>query len=125
MDIALEVVHIAVIVFNLVGWVFPRTRFLHWLSVNITAFSWLVMGFFYGFGYCFLTDWHWQVKASLDNMPQESSFITYFLYKIGLQTSERTIDLFTAITFACIFLLSWVINFRRLKNFTMRILKVQ
>ncbi|NPA34065.1 MAG: DUF2784 domain-containing protein [Chlorobi bacterium] len=116
LDIILEVVHIVVVVFNLIGWIFPTTRFLHWISVNITAFSWLIMGFFYGFGYCFLTDWHWKVKAQLGRMPSENSFITYFLHKLGVIIDGSTVDLITAIAFASVFILSWILNFGKVKR---------
>ena len=118
LDIILEFLHIAIIGFNLFGWIFPKTRFLHWISVNITAFSWLVMGFFYGFGYCFLTDWHWQVKSLLNSMPPENSFITYFLHKMGLHIESSIVDVITAVAFAAVFILSWVLNFEKVTDKT-------
>ncbi len=115
LDVFLELLHIAVILFNLFGWIFQKTRFLHWISVNITAFSWLIMGFFYGFGYCFLTDWHWQVKSYLGNVPSENSFIAYFLNKTGMFIDSSTVDLITAVVFAIVFIISWVLNIWKIK----------
>jgi hypothetical protein len=43
----------------------------------LTASSWLVLGYFYGLGYCFLTDWHWQVKRALGVRRLPGSFIKY------------------------------------------------
>ena len=116
LDVLLELTHIIVILFNLIGWLFPKTRFVHWISVNITAFSWLVLGFFYGFGYCFLTDWHWQIKAKLGNIPNENSFITYLLHKVGLSVSENIVDVITAVIFVIVFIISWIMNFHRLRQ---------
>jgi hypothetical protein len=59
------VFHTALIVINLVGWVWAPTRRLHFICVAATLFSWGVMGVFYGFGYCLCTDWHFQVRRSL------------------------------------------------------------
>lgn len=57
--------HTGLIVFNLLGWAWPGTRKLHFLCIAATLFSWIVMGAFYGFGYCLCTDWHFQVRRSL------------------------------------------------------------
>jgi Protein of Unknown function (DUF2784) len=57
--------HTALILFNLVGWVWPQTRRLHFFCIAGTLFSWVAMGAFYGFGYCLCTDWHFQVRRSL------------------------------------------------------------
>lgn len=64
-DVLFFVVHTALIVFNLFGWVWAPTRWLHFICISATLFSWVVMGAFYGFGYCLCTDWHFQVRRSL------------------------------------------------------------
>jgi len=50
----------------MVGWIFPRTRPWHLGLVALTLGSWLVLGlgFGYGLGYCFLTDWHWDIMRA-------------------------------------------------------------
>ena len=64
-DVLFFVFHTALILFNLAGWVWTSTRRLHFICIAATLFSWVVMGAFYGFGYCLCTDWHFQVRRSL------------------------------------------------------------
>lgn len=78
-DWVLTIMHIGITLFNLTGWAFPRLRRIHLASVALTLGSWLILGFFYGFGYCFLTDWHWDVKRQLGERGMPSSFIKYYL----------------------------------------------
>ena len=64
-DVLFFVLHTTLILFNLAGWFWASTRRLHFICIAATLFSWVVMGAFYGFGYCLCTDWHFQVRRSL------------------------------------------------------------
>lgn len=64
-DVLFFVFHTALILFNLVGWVWASTRRIHSICIAATLFSWVVMGAFYGFGYCLCTDWHFQIRRGL------------------------------------------------------------
>ena len=64
-DVFFFVFHTALILFNLAGWAWAPTRRLHFICIAATLFSWVVMGAFFGFGYCLCTDWHFQVRRSL------------------------------------------------------------
>lgn len=65
LNILFFVLHTAVLIFNLTGWIFPRTRALHLFCLAATLFSWFVMGAAKGMGYCFCTDWHFQIRREL------------------------------------------------------------
>jgi hypothetical protein len=80
LDYALDGLHIALLLFNLFGWLSPWLR-LHALMLAATAFSWLVLGYWYGWGYCVFTDWHWQVKHHLGQVDLPASYISYLLAK--------------------------------------------
>jgi Protein of Unknown function (DUF2784) len=69
--------------FNLTGWIWKRTRRAHLFTLGLTLISWFVFGFWYGWGYCFLTDWQWQVKEKLGETNLPSSFIKYLADKIS------------------------------------------
>ncbi|MDP3313665.1 DUF2784 domain-containing protein [Lutibacter sp.] len=75
------VFHTALILFNLFGWLFPKTKKLHLISLLITLFSWGVMGIWKGFGYCFLTDWHYRVLRKLGERDMPSSYISFLTEK--------------------------------------------
>ena len=93
LDIGFVVFHTALILFNLLGWMVPRTRRLNLLTLVLTGGSWTVLGLFYGFGYCPLTDWHWQVLEKMGEPSLHTSYIQYLLERIlGLRMRAATAD---------------------------------
>lgn len=93
-DVLFFVFHTALILFNLVGWVWPSTRRLHFICIAATLFSWIVMGAFYGFGYCLCTDWHFQVRRSLD-LPVFGHTYLQLMARVflGVEMSQATSNL--------------------------------
>ncbi len=112
-DGLLTALHLAVILVNLTFWLIPRLRPVHFIVVNLTAFSWIVLGYFYGWGYCFLTDWHWKVKAYLGERPHQTSFIHYFLDQIGFRYNPGLVDQATAVIFIVVWIIAWIQWFLR------------
>ena len=76
-DGILTVVHLAVIFGFVFLWIPKSTIRIHRWIVILTATSWLVLGYKYGFGYCFLTDLHWHVKRARGDTHLPGSFIKY------------------------------------------------
>lgn len=74
--------HLIIIGFNLVGWIWRKTRALHFVFVLLTAGSWLILGIWFGLGYCPITDWQWQLKEKLGETNLPNSFIKYFVDKV-------------------------------------------
>ena len=115
--------HIAIIGFNLLGWIWPRTRKAHFICVMLTLFSWVVLGIWYGFGYCPITDWQWQVKEHLGETNLPNSFIKYYADKLsGRDIDAKFIDTSTAIGFGLAVLIALYFRLRRkndpgVKNF--------
>lgn len=59
----------------------------------ITLVSWFGFGYFYGFGYCFLTEWHWQIKEKLGESNLPASYIKYVLDRLtGKDWDPVTVD---------------------------------
>jgi len=83
LDIFFTIAHIILTLFNLTGWIWKRTRKAHLITLGLTLISWVIFGFWYGWGYCFLTDWHWQVKEKLGEKNLPASFIKYLADKIS------------------------------------------
>lgn len=71
--------HTVLVLFNLFGWLHPKTRKFHFYSLVITLFSWRILGIWYGFGYCLLTDWHYQVLRKLGETGMPSSYIAFLI----------------------------------------------
>lgn len=82
LDILLLLFHSGLILFNLFGWIWRRTRRSHLFCISLTVLSWFGLGIIYGWGYCPCTDWHWQVRGILGETGLPASYIKYYLDKI-------------------------------------------
>lgn len=117
LDIFLSFVHLALIGFNLFGWIWPRTRKAHLVTILLTAASWFILGIWFGIGYCPITDWQWEVKEKLGETNLPNSFIKYFADKItGKYIKGSLIDKMTVILFLAAVMLSVYFNFFRKKR---------
>lgn len=95
-DIFFEILHLSLIGFNLMGWLFKSTRRANLYTLGATFLSWFGLGLFYGIGYCPLTDWHWQIKSKLGITNLPNSYITYFLENwLGLHIQPQIVDIAT------------------------------
>jgi len=114
LDTILTVVHILIIVFNLFGWIFPATRRTHFICILFTAFCWFVLGIWFGWGYCPVTDWQWSIKEKLGETDLPASFITYYTDKItGRHFSDALVNSLTLILLLSAVIISVYLNFFR------------
>ncbi|HEX6190937.1 MAG TPA: DUF2784 domain-containing protein [Chitinophagaceae bacterium] len=112
LDIFYTLIHLAIIGFNLLGWIWPRTRKAHLIVVAATAASWFILGIWFGWGYCPVTDWQWNVKEKLGERDLPSSFITYIAEKAtGKDFSDGFVNIITLIVFLVIILITIYLNF--------------
>jgi len=112
LDIALIILHFAIIGFNLFGWVWKPLRRAHFIVVCATAACWFILGIWFGIGYCPITDWDWQIKTKLGEQNLPNSFIKYYADIItGKDVDSSLIDAFTAGGFFVAALLSVYFNF--------------
>jgi len=74
--------HLALVMFNLLGWIWKKTRLWNLIVLLLTLFSWFGLGIFYGFGFCPITEWHWQVLGKLGKTGLPDSYISYLIYRI-------------------------------------------
>ena len=96
LDIGLTTLHVLLMAFNLIGWIWPLTRKLHLTTLIATATSWFILGIWYGFGYCPLTDWHWSIKEKMGETNLPNSFVKYIADKItGNEVNSSLIDTLT------------------------------
>jgi hypothetical protein len=82
-NIFFYIFHTLLILFNLMGWALPRLRKLHLLSLICTLGSWLLLGIWYGWGYCFLTDWHYNVLRQLGKTELPDSYISFLVASLS------------------------------------------
>lgn len=113
LNIFFFVFHTAFTLFNITGWIFRKTRKWHLLTLVLTAFSWFVLGIWYGWGYCFCTDWHWEVRGKLGYHDESNSYIHFLILKItGINLPVELVDNVTLIVFIASAVLSIVLNIR-------------
>lgn len=106
------VFHIVLIVFNVFGWIFVKTRKLHLYVLLITLFSWFVLGIWYGFGYCFLTDWHYNVLRELGETGMPSSYIAFLVLKLtGWLPNAELVNILTLVLTLMALMVSVWVNF--------------
>ncbi|HEU4575825.1 MAG TPA: DUF2784 domain-containing protein [Chitinophagaceae bacterium] len=111
------VFHTAFTLFNSTGWLFKKTRKWNLITLSLTAFSWFVLGIWYGWGYCFCTHWHWLVREKLGYHDQQTSYIQFLVLKLtGINFDLLLVERVTLIVFLVSFLLSAWLNFRDLRN---------
>jgi hypothetical protein len=65
LNVGFFVFHTAWIAFNCLGWAWRRTRPWHLGTIVLTALSWFGLGWWFGWGYCPCTEWHWQIRARM------------------------------------------------------------
>lgn len=109
--------HSAWTLFNITGWAFRRTRKIHLATTGLTAFSWFVCGYFYGWGYCLCTDWHWRVRESLGKENSSYSFIHYAIRETtSLNPDPYAVDMLVLSVFILTSALSIFFNIRDFKK---------
>lgn len=105
--------HTVLVLFNMSGWAWRKTRKLHLGMMLATAFSWLVMGLWHGMGYCICTDWHWQVRRALGIEEHDSTYIQFLVRALtGWRPDDGLVMTVTGVGFAAALLLTVFLNLR-------------
>lgn len=106
--------HTILILFNVFGWLVPRWRFANFISLSLTAFSWFILGIWFGWGYCVCTDWHWQIREILGYQHTSSSYIHFLILELtNIDIPIKLVDTYTSIVFFAVFFISIYLNLRK------------
>jgi hypothetical protein len=118
LDIFFVLFHTSLIIFNLFGWLWRKTRLFNLITLLLTGFSWLFLGLLVGtLGYCPLTDWHFSILNKLGKTELPVSYIKYLADRLfGLNINSSVIDNITLYTFLSALGLSLFFNIRDLIN---------
>ena len=93
LDIFFTVFHSLLILFILTGWIWKKTRRLNLICIGLTAASWGILGIFYGFGYCPLTDWHFNVLRRIGHIDLPNSYISFLITRMtGVEVNQGLVD---------------------------------
>jgi hypothetical protein len=105
--------HSTLIVLILFGWAWKRTRLVNLAVILLTAFSWFILGIWYGYGYCPSTDWHWRVRAKLGIHDMPASYTKFLIDSFtGWDAHQKTVDIFTLILLIAALTASLYMNIR-------------
>jgi hypothetical protein len=118
-DIFFTIIHLAIILFNLFGWIPRSTRRAHFVMVILTAASWFILGIWFGMGYCPITDWQWRVKELRGEGNLPGNFVEYFAEKLSNHNFDsQLVNIVTGVSFALAALASVFVNFfgRKIKT---------
>lgn len=112
LDFLLTILHLIIIGFNLLGWIFKPTRRAHFWFAMLTLSCWTILGIWFGLGYCPITDWQWDVKAQLGEQNLPNSFIKYFIDKLlATNINSDLVDILTLVFFLVAIACSIKLNF--------------
>ena len=107
------VFHSSWIVFLLFGWVWKKTRRANLAVILLTAFSWFILGIWYGYGYCPSTDWHWRVRARLGYVDLPTSYTKFLIDSLtGWNVSQTFVDMLTLVLLVLAFGASLYLNLK-------------
>ncbi len=114
LDIFFVIFHTSIIVFNLTGWLWKKTRKYNLAILLITGFSWVIIGLLVGtIGYCPLTDWHFTVLEKIGKSDLPNSYVKYLFDRItGLDINPILADRVTLYSFLGSLLLSLILSIR-------------
>ena len=111
------VFHSGLTLFNLLGWIWRKTRVWNLITLTATAFLWFILGLWYGFGYCPSTDWHWQVRMKLGYYDMPPSYIKFLIDSLtGLNLNAQLVDISALILLILAFVISLILNIRDWKT---------
>lgn len=118
LDIFFILFHSSLILFNLFGWIWKKTRLWNLIVLLLTGASWLILGLIVGtLGYCPFTDWHFRVLEKLGESNLPYSYLKYLADRItGMDFSSELVDKVTLYGFIIALGLSLYLNFKDLKG---------
>jgi hypothetical protein len=117
LDIFFIIFHSSLVIFNLFGWIFRKTRILNLITLTLTGASWLFLGLIVGtLGFCPLTEWHFNILLKLGERNLPNSYIKYLIDRItGLDINASLVDKITLYSFLTALSISIFLNIRGLR----------
>ncbi|MCX4026182.1 DUF2784 family protein [Endozoicomonas sp. SM1973] len=103
----LHAIHIAIIIFSMIGWLFVATRLYHLVLCSLIIFSWFGVGIVAKKpGMCLVTELQKRVWKSM-GIEDRDGYIIYLVERVtGKTPSSKKVDIVTQIFFFSTFILS-------------------
>jgi hypothetical protein len=118
LDILFVIFHTSLTLFNMLGWIWKKTRPANLVTLAITGSSWLFLGLIVGMlGYCPLTDWHFTILYKLGKTDLPTSYVKYLVDRLtGLDVDQSLVDNATLYGFLAALAISLTLNIRDLRK---------
>ncbi|HXK24790.1 MAG TPA: DUF2784 family protein [Myxococcota bacterium] len=99
----LHALHVGIIVFTLIGWLWCGTRAAHLALLGLIAASWVLLAPFKGFGYCLITDIQWRMRARMGIDVPEGGYMRFLCNNLlGRDIDDARMDAITySVTLVC------------------------
>ena len=113
-DIFFLIFHTSLVLFNLSGWIWRKTRIYNFITLGLTGLSWSLLGLIVGVpGYCPFTDWHFSVLEKLGKRGLPYSYMKYLADRItGFDFRPVLVDNVTLYGFLGALTISLILNIR-------------
>ncbi len=113
LNILFWVFHTGLIVFNVFGWMWIKTRRWNLITQCLTLGSWLGMGAFKGIGYCLCTDYHWKIRREMGITDDPNTYVGLLIKKLtGVEAGADFVFWLTLTVFTFSFFASIFVNIR-------------
>ena len=120
LDQAFFFLHAVLILFNMLGWIWRATRPYQAVTLGLTAFSWFILGCWYGWGYCLCTDWHFMIRRQIGIDDGDTSYIQLLVDRLcGLSLDRSQADTLAGGVFLVVLVCTaaaWILDRRSAKQ---------
>jgi hypothetical protein len=122
LDIFFVIFHSSLVIFNLFGWIWKKTRVWNLITLLLTGASWLFLGLIVGtLGYCPFTDWHFNILAKLGVTDLPNSYMKYLADRItGQDFNAALVDRITLYSFLGALIISLYLNIKEFRKSKVR-----
>jgi hypothetical protein len=101
----------------LFGWMHTRTLRISFCAVLLTALSWFGLGFWYGWGYCICTDWHWKVRREMGIYDRSNNYVHFLIVELtGVDIPSDIVNSIVMFSFLISAVLSVLIYLREYRG---------
>lgn len=86
LNFLLTISHVIIILIICFGWIWRKSHVIYLVCNLCALFSWYILGYFKGYGYCLLTDIQWRLLESRGITDLPDTFLEYFFSALSLNS---------------------------------------
>lgn len=114
LDIFIDLFHISLMLFILLGWLIPSLRKVHFVVAIITGLSWLLYSPTGGIGNCILTDLHFIILKKMGETDLPDTYTQYTVTRLtGFTIQKKATILITRSLWLISIIISSILFYRQ------------